>query len=614
MIKLNPLNKKAATALLCIAVLFLSRPVQAQSYFPAGMGNGNLQLWLTASDPTTLLVTAGTQAANGNSIATWTDKSGKGLNAVQATGTKQPVYQTNQLNGFGGVIWQNNTQYMTGGTGSWRTVITTRAMKGTGYQYLFSSPSLTDFSIRFTGGATTVSYTDGPNVNDWDYNTGGVSAQWINGLQSLTGTTATHILVDQSLTNTIGTYSLSNTFLNRGMYNNDPVYELMVYSSVMNTTQRKLLENYQAAEWGLTGVLPTPGYPVFIPPTATTWNRNLVGIGLTSAADNFTNDAALSTDGLGFFSGTSATDFLGSAGFIMAAHNGQANTTLSNPVLPNVPANSFMWNRSWYIQQYNGVSTGNVTLLFRFPDYDGSAPNAGYHFGILYNATDGTFATGTNKQITYVSGSVAASNVSFVVKANNLPAGYYTLIWNVNNVLPITLEHFTVTKTPTNAALAKWTMGPNFGQGSFAVQRSADGVQYNTIGTVDAAGNNAVSESYSYVDQSPLSGTNYYRLLMTDGLGNTSYSPIATVSFNAASRAITLYPNPTRSNLHISAPGINGGGSVGILSATGQLVATYPVATLDGANLPIGNLPAGSWFARIKTASGETFVLPFVRR
>jgi hypothetical protein len=610
---LNPLKNRAVVAVTCIAVLLAARPAAAQSYFPAGLGNGSLQLWLTASDPTTLLTTAGTQAANGNSIATWTDKSGKGLNATQATGSKQPVYQTNQLNGFGGVIWQNNTQYMTGGTGSWRTVVTTRAMLGTSYQYLFSSPSLTDFSIRFTGGTTTVSYTDGPNVNDWDYNTGAPPTQWINGVQSTTGTTVTHILVDQSLSNTIGTYSLSSTFLNRGMYNNDPVYELFVYSSVLNTTQRKLLENYQASEWGLTADLPG-GYPVFTPPAANKWNRNLVGIGLTSGADNFTNDAALSTDGLGFFSGTTGADFLGSAGYIMAAHNGQANTTLSNPVLPSVPANSFMWNRSWYIQQFNGVSTGNVTLNFRFPDYDGSSPNAGYHFGILYNATDGTFATGTNKQITFVSYTVSASSVAFVVKANNLPVGYYTIIWNVNNVLPITLESFTVTKSSTNAALAKWTMGPNFGQGHFAVQRSADGVQYNTIGTVGATGNDAVAESYSYTDQSPLAGVNYYRLMMTDGQGNTSYSPIATLAFNSTSRVVTLYPNPARGSLHISAPGINGGGSIGIISATGQLVATYPVATLDGANLPIGNLPAGSWFAQIKTATGQSFVQPFVKR
>jgi hypothetical protein len=123
------------------------------------------------------------------------------------------------------------------------------------------------------------------------------------------------------------------------MYNNDPVYDLMVYGSSVNITQRKLLENYEASLWGLTSNLPTPAntYPVFSPATATTYNRNLVGIGYTSASDFFLNDAVGSTDGLGYFSGTSSSDFLQNAGFIMAAHNGQANTVTYNPTLNDVP-------------------------------------------------------------------------------------------------------------------------------------------------------------------------------------------------------------------------------------------------------------------------------------
>jgi hypothetical protein len=609
---LRPLYRGAVKAVLCILMLMVFRSANAQSYYPAGLGNGNMQLWLTGSDPTTFLTSTGTQVASGGSVATWTDKSGKGLSATQATAAKQPVYMSNQQNGFGAMIFQNNTQYMTGSTGSWRTVVSTRAYLGTSYQYLFSAPALTDFSVRFSGGSTSVSYTDGPNTNDWDYNTGAVPTQWINGVQSLTGTTITHILVDEAASNTIGTYSLSNTFLNRGMYNNDPVYELIVYNSVLTTTQRKLLENYQASEWGLASVLPA-SYSIFTPPTPSTWNRNLVGIGYTSSSDYFLTDASGSTDGLGFQSASTATDFLNIAGYIMAAHNGQANTTLYNQTLPNVPALTYMWNRSWYIEQFNGNSTGNVTLNFNFPDYNGGAPNSGYHFGILYNATDGTFATGTNKQITYVSYAVSATIVAFKVNVANLPAGYYTIIWNFNNVLPVTLENFTVTKQSADAAIAKWTMGPSFGQGTFAVQRSADGAQFNTIGTVAATGNDALGQSYSYIDHSPLTGVNYYRLMMTDNFGNASYSPIDILDFNPTTGSIALYPVPASDMLHISAPGISGGGNILLFSTSGQLLASYQLSLVDGASVSIGTLPPGAYFAQIKMA-GQSRVLSFVKR
>ncbi|WP_431214660.1 hypothetical protein ACQ86N_07765 [Puia sp. P3] len=82
-------------------------------------------MWLTAADPTTILNSSGTQAANGASIATWKDKSGNGADAVQGTNTNRPIYKTNQLNGFGAVTFANNTQYMTGPAGAYMTIVST---------------------------------------------------------------------------------------------------------------------------------------------------------------------------------------------------------------------------------------------------------------------------------------------------------------------------------------------------------------------------------------------------------------------------------------------------------------------------------------------------------
>ena len=126
----NTLRNTISKAGIYFGLFLISQPAMSQHYYPAGLGNANLQLWLTAADPTTILTSAGTPAANGNSVATWTDKSGHGASAVQATVADQPVYQTNQLNGFGGIIFQNTNQYMTGASGAYQTVISTRAMLG----------------------------------------------------------------------------------------------------------------------------------------------------------------------------------------------------------------------------------------------------------------------------------------------------------------------------------------------------------------------------------------------------------------------------------------------------------------------------------------------------
>lgn len=594
-------------------VVFFTLSANAQSYFPAGLGNGNLQLWLNAADPTTVINPAGTQAGNGDFIATWKDKSGRGADASQPTGGIQPVYWTHQLNGLGGVIFQNNTQYLTGPTGAYQTIVATRTMLGTSYQYLFSSPANTDFSIRFYEAINFVYYTHGPNSADWCYETtGNPYPLWLNGVQNLSCPNATHILVDEAQSATNATYSISSTFASRGMYNNDPVYELLAYNGTLNNTKRVLLENYQASEWGLTGYLPTSGYSVFTPPTSTTYNKNLVGIG-NSSLDNFLADAAGSTDGLGFSSGSTGSDFLGSPGYVMAAHNAQSNTVNYNPTLPNVPANMYVWNRSWYMQQFAGNSSGNLTLTFNFNDYNGTSPSLANTYSLLYNASDGTFGSGTNTIVPTVSSNVSGNSVSFVATATNLPNGYYTIIYTSPIVLPITLENFSVTKLSPDAALAKWTVGPAFGRGHFTLQRSTDGLQFTSIGTVPARDNNAFAENYSYTDNVPFQGTFYYRLAMVNAVGVIFYSPVDILTFGEPSGPVTLYPIPAKDFLHISAPGISEARNIDLVSVTGQVLESFSISKLDGSTLSVSRLPPGSYFVRIR-GRGQSFMLPFLKQ
>lgn len=601
---------------LSFGAVFFTICAPAQSYYPAGLGNGNLQLWLTAADAATVLNPGGTAAANGDFVATWKDKSGNGADATQTTSGIQPVYWTNQLNGSGAIIFTTEGQYLTGPTGAYQTVLSTRAVNGFGYNYLFSSPALEDFSVRLNqdGSPSFVDYTQGPNGQDWCYGyyPNGMAAMWLNGVQTVyIGSTNTHILVSEAQSPTNATYSISNTFLSRGLQYNDPVYELIVYNGIPNNTQRVLLENYQASEWGLTGMLPTSGYTVFTPPTSNTYNKNLVGIG-NSGSDNFLTDVAGSTDGLGFSSGSTAADFLGSAGYVMAAHNAQANTVIYNPTLNNVPVDSYVWNRSWYVEHSGGNNGGVITLTFNFSDYNGTAPNPADYFDMLYNATDGTFASGTNYQVFFISSSVSGSSVSFVINADNLNSGYYTLVYNENNVLPLRLDNFSVTKLGSDAALANWTVSAGPGGGHFILGRSTDGRQFTSIDSVAATRSDAIGETYSYTDHCPVPGVNYYRLRMVNAAGVSSYSPTGILTFGRVMPAVTLYPSPTRDILHISAPGIAGARIIDLIARSGEVVESYPVAVPDGASLTVSRLPAGSYFVRIR-GGGQSIVLPFLK-
>ena len=590
-----------------IACLLITLNGMAQKYYPAGLGNANLKLWLTAADPTTILTTAGTQAASGNNVAKWKDKSGMGADAVQATAASQPVYTAGVRNGLGALVFQNTSQYFTGVSGTYQTIVSARAITGTtggtNYHYLFSAPANSDFSVRNSGGgpgANAVSYTDGPNVNDWCYNTSS-NTQWVNGTQGLTGSNTNHILVDAAVSPVTATYSVSSTFMSRGLFGNDPVYELLAYNTTLSATQRRLLENYEAAEWGMTTYLPSSGYTIFTPPTASTYNKNLVGIGYTSSTDNFLTNPAGSTDGMGFSSTSTATGFLNTAGFLMAAHNGQVNSVIANASITGITgSNISKWNRSWNLQKTAGNSSGQVTINFNFNDYNGTTPLATSSYAILYNATDGSFLTGTNKLVNIVSaGTVSGNNVSFLVNVANLANGYYTLVYSATSILPVNFTAFTASLENGKTQL-KWSVAEEAGNDVFLVQRSTDGINFSSIGTFSGSPVNISTASYSFNDEKPLTGQNYYRIQLTEVTGRTIYSAVKliNVTSNNNQATVAVYPNPAINIIQVNTNNANTTkGVVQLLNAAGQAVTVNISIPSSGmVQIPVAHLEAGIYY------------------
>ena len=76
-------------------LLFSSLPSFSQ-YYPGGLSNTNLQVWLDANDASTITV------PSAGKVSSWDDKSGKVVDLVQGTSTKYPAYSTTAgvLNGY----------------------------------------------------------------------------------------------------------------------------------------------------------------------------------------------------------------------------------------------------------------------------------------------------------------------------------------------------------------------------------------------------------------------------------------------------------------------------------------------------------------------------------
>jgi hypothetical protein len=116
-------------------------------------------------------------------------------------------------------------------------------------------------------------------------------------------------------------------------------------------------------------------------------------------------------------------------------------------------------------------------------------------------------------------------------------------------VLPITLISFTAQKQH-GTILLTWQTASEQNNKEYQIERSADGVTFNTIEVV-ASKNNLSGSHYTSVDAYPLFGRNYYRLKSVDIDGKFSYSNIDEVTFNLSTNNVIVYPNPAKDVLTV---------------------------------------------------------------
>ncbi len=88
--------------------------------------------------------------------------------------------------------------------------------------------------------------------------------------------------------------------------------------------------------------------------------------------------------------------------------------------------------------------------------------------------------------------------------------------------LPIDLKSFKLVKIHKSTNLI-WTTSYENSSSHFLIQRSFDGVSFETIGQIKSVGNSNITNNYSFLDEQPKKGNNYYRLVQVDldGTKNT---------------------------------------------------------------------------------------------
>jgi len=224
-----------------------------------------------------------------------------------------------------------------------------------------------------------------------------------------------------------------------------------------------------------------------------------------------------------------------------------------------------------------------------------------------------TFATFSGNRAVYNEMAVAASGrfVRLLGQDGGQNGGGFSTwefrIYGTPAPLPVTLTSFGAAARGTGVAL-NWTTASEQNSASFEVQRGTDGVQFQSIGTVAAAGNSQSTKAYQYFDAAPARPISYYRLKQIDLDGRETYGPVAAVRLAGAATPLplTLYPNPVadQATLQWDAP-TAGPGRWTLLSTTGQVVRQGAFESHQGANsqfIDLRTCAAGSYILSVEAA------------
>ena len=85
----------------------------------------------------------------------------------------------------------------------------------------------------------------------------------------------------------------------------------------------------------------------------------------------------------------------------------------------------------------------------------------------------------------------------------------------------------------------------------FEVLKSTDGISFTEIGKVNAAGNSTGIRAYQFMDNTPASGMNYYKLKQVDLDGSFVYSKNIAINFGIQSEGLRLL-STTENSITIS--------------------------------------------------------------
>lgn len=174
----------------------------------------------------------------------------------------------------------------------------------------------------------------------------------------------------------------------------------------------------------------------------------------------------------------------------------------------------------------------------------------------------------------------------------NIDLGAY----EYQGVLPVTFDYFRATKAGNTANLT-WKTISETNNSHFILERGSRPSSFSELARKTGAGTTTSASNYSFIDQNPLNGVNYYRLIQYDKNGTSTVLGEQALTFSLNKAQNSIYPNPAAKQVFVKLAEVKGDITIDLVALTGQNIFTkvYRVSGNEEIAIDLANVPQGSY-------------------
>lgn len=286
-----------------------------------------------------------------------------------------------------------------------------------------------------------------------------------------------------------------------------------------------------------------------------------------------------------------------------ASYNVNTTGTIRNDTSNGVTGQAYL-DRNFLVNVSSGTLAGSADIQFFYKAVEMAALQAASP-GVTPASVVVTQQSGTTCTPTFIAANGNETVLGPTGSGGNARFGYvqvnvasFSNFFIHGGAFPLYAELTSVSAVNAGSRnRVDWTTGKEEAGDQFEVQRSANGRDFTTINTLRAKGTAA---SYSFWDEKPLAGVNYYRINMADRSGRATMSKVVTATVqSSAAFALQAFPNPATDVLTVMVGGqMQSSASLVLADATGKMLHTHLLNTGSLMTFDMHNLPAGLYLVR----------------